>query len=112
MEAVYQDQPRGRLALPAGGRGTWWYRHLHWEAGILGQVLYLEAEAADVGGTGIGCYFDDVFHELLGLAGAGFQDLHHYTVGGPFDDPRLTTLPPYAHLERAGDRCHAGPGDS
>ena len=112
MEAVYQDQPRGRLALPAGGRGTWWYRHLHWEAGILGQVLYLEAEAAGVGGTGIGCYFDDVFHELLGLAGAGFQDLYHFAVGGPVDDPRLTTLPPYAHLERAGDRCHARPGDS
>ena len=93
-------------------RGAWWYRHLHWEAGILGQVLYLEAEAAGVGGTGIGCYFDDVFHELLGLAGAGFQDLYHFAVGGPVDDPRLTTLPPYAHLERAGARCHARSGDS
>jgi SagB-type dehydrogenase family enzyme len=79
-------------------RGPWWYRHLFWEAGILGQVLYLEAEAAGVRGTGIGCYFDDAFHDLLGLEDDSFQDLYHFTIGGPVDDPRLTTLPPYAHL--------------
>jgi SagB-type dehydrogenase family enzyme len=79
-------------------RGPWWYRQLFWEAGILGQVLYLEAEAAGVRGTGIGCYFDDAFHDVLGLAGDQFQDLYHFTIGGPVNDPRLTTLPPYAHL--------------
>ena len=26
--------------------GPWFYRRLHWEAGAIGQVLYLEAEAA------------------------------------------------------------------
>jgi hypothetical protein len=80
--------------------GAWWYRRLFWEAGVLGQVLYLEAEAAGVRGTGIGCYFDDVFHDRLGLSGDEFQDLYHFTVGGPVDDPRLTALPPYAHLKR------------
>src|SRR5262249_21821498 len=25
-------------------RGAWWYRRLFWEAGVLGQALYLEAE--------------------------------------------------------------------
>jgi SagB-type dehydrogenase family enzyme len=35
-------------------RGAWSYRELHWEAGAIGQVLYLEAEAAGVRGTGIG----------------------------------------------------------
>jgi SagB-type dehydrogenase family enzyme len=88
------------FGAPIRERGAWWYRHLHWEAGLLGQVLYLEAEAAGVRGTGIGCYFDDAVHELLGLAGDRFQDLYHFTVGGPVDDPRLTTLAPYAHLER------------
>jgi SagB-type dehydrogenase family enzyme len=81
-------------------KGTWWYRRLFWEAGVLGQVLYLEAEAAGVRSTGIGCYFDDAFHELLGLTGNEFQDLYHFTVGGPVEDPRLMTLPPYAHLRR------------
>jgi hypothetical protein len=79
--------------------GAWWYRRLFWEAGVLGQVLYLEAEAAGVRSTGIGCYFDDVFHELLGLTGDEFQDLYHFTVGGPIEDDRLMTLPPYAHLQ-------------
>ena len=80
--------------------GAWWYRRLFWEAGVLGQVLYLEAEAAGVRGTGIGCYFDDSFHELLGLIGDEFQDLYHFTVGGPIEDHRLMTLPPYAQVRR------------
>ena len=78
--------------------GAWWYRKLFWEAGLLGQVLYLEAEAAGVRGTGIGCYFDDAFHSLLSLGGDGFQSLYHFTVGGPVDDRRLMTLPAYSHL--------------
>jgi hypothetical protein len=81
-------------------KGAWWYRRLFWESGVLGQVLYLEAEAAGVRSTGIGCYFDDAFHDLLGLTGDEFQDLYHFTVGGPVEDHRLMTLPPYAHLQR------------
>lgn len=79
-------------------RGPWWYRRLFWEAGVLGQVLYLEAEAAAVGGTGIGCYFDDACHKVLGLTGDAWQDLYHFTVGGPVEDKRLRTLAPYGHL--------------
>jgi SagB-type dehydrogenase family enzyme len=95
----------GMLAEFAGvvaGRGAWWYRRLFWEAGVLGQALYLGAEAAGVRGTGIGCYFDDSAHELLGLAGDEFQDLYHFTVGGPVDDARLTSQPPYDHLGPRG----------
>jgi hypothetical protein len=80
--------------------GTWGYRYLHWEAGILGQVLYLEAEAAGLRGTGIGCFFDDTFHDMLGLVDTTFQDVYHFTVGGPVVDHRLTTLTPYGHLPR------------
>jgi SagB-type dehydrogenase family enzyme len=77
--------------------GAWFYKRLHWEAGAIGQVLYLEAEAAGVRATGIGCFFDDALHEVVGLAGRRFQDLYHFTVGGAIDDPRLKTLPAYAH---------------
>ena len=73
---------------------------------MVGQVLYLEAEAAGLRGTGIGCFFDDGVHRLLGLdtaADAPWQDLYHFTVGGPVEDQRLTTEPAYAHLP---DRCH------
>lgn len=77
------------------GYGPWFYPRLFWEAGMIGQVLYLEAEAAGVRSTGIGCYFDDGMHEVLGLEGRKYQDLYHFTVGGPVEDPRLTTLSAY-----------------
>lgn len=75
--------------------GAWMYRRLFWESGFLGQILYLEAEAAGIRATGIGCYFDDPMHELLGLKGRQFQDLYHFTMGGPVEDQRLTTEPAY-----------------
>jgi nitroreductase len=78
--------------------GPWFYKRLFWETGVIGQTLYLEAEAAGVRGTGIGCFFDDSMHELLGLADRQYQSLYHFTVGGPVDDPRLKTLAPYEHL--------------
>lgn len=79
--------------------GPWGYRHLHWEAGILGQTLYLEAEAAGMRGTGIGCYFDDVFHQLLGIQGRQLQSMYHFTIGNPLEDSRLQTRPPYQHIQ-------------
>ncbi len=72
------------------------YRHLHWEAGMLGHVVTLEAEAAGWRGTGIGCFFDDADHEVLGLKDDTFQVLYHYAVGMALDDPRIATVPAYA----------------
>lgn len=83
--------------------GDWFYRRLFWETGLIGQVLYLEAEAAGARGTGIGCFFDDAVHELLGLPpgstgatseggpAADWQSLYHFSMGRPVDDGRLTT---------------------
>ena len=75
--------------------GPSFYRHLFWETGMVGQVLYLEAEAAGVRATGIGCFYDDPMHDVLGLRGHAFQSLYHFTVGRPVDDTRLTTEPGY-----------------
>jgi nitroreductase len=76
----------------------WLYRRLFWECGLIGQTLYLEAEAAGIRGTGIGCYFDDSVHEILGIKDDKFQSLYHFTVGEPLEDKRLETLPAYGHL--------------
>lgn len=76
--------------------GAAFYRNLFWEAGLVGQVLYLEAEEAGIRSTGIGCYFDDPVHEVFGIKSRDWQSLYHFTVGGPVEDVRLTTLPPYA----------------
>ena len=75
--------------------GGFFYRNLFWEAGAIGQALYLEAEAAGARATGIGCFYDDPVHDVLGLQGHAFQSLYHFTVGIPVDDARLTTTPGY-----------------
>ncbi len=80
--------------------GTWKYPRLFWECGMIGQMLYLEAEAAKMRGTGIGCYFDDATHEVLGMRGDAFQDLYHFTVGGALHDPRVRDFPPYPSRDR------------
>lgn len=100
-----------------GERGPWCYRALFWETGLIGQVLYLEAEALGVRSTGIGCFFDDAVHHLLGLpvipakahaeshdVPRPLQALYHFTVGGPVEDDRLQTLPAYFHrAKRKGE---------
>lgn len=81
---------------PLRSIGPWFYPRLFWECGSVGQVLYLEAEAAGLRATGIGCFFDDPMHELLGMKSTRYQNLYQLTVGGPLEDSRLTTLPAYA----------------
>jgi SagB-type dehydrogenase family enzyme len=75
--------------------GPWFYRRLYWECGVIGQLLYLEAESIGIQATGIGCFFDDPVHELLGLKDRRYQSLYHFTLGSGVEDARLTSLPPY-----------------
>jgi nitroreductase len=93
MIAEYMD------SLAVYGAGL--YRKLYWEAGLVGQVLYLEAEEAGIRATGIGCYFDDPVHEVFGISSRDWQCFYHFTVGNPVEDVRLTTLPAYG-LGEAG----------
>ncbi len=94
------------FAATLESEGAWAYRRLHWEAGLVGQILYLEAEAAGLGATGIGAFFDDETHAFLGLDGAtdAWQCLYQMSLGAPLPDRRLATLAGYHHLaaERAG----------
>jgi len=79
---------------------AWHYRRLFWECGLIGQILYLEAEAVGLRGTGIGCFFDDDVHGVLGMADGDktLQSLYHFTVGESLEDSRIQTLPAYGHL--------------
>jgi len=94
----------------------WRYKNIHWEAGLVGQALYLEATALGLKGTGIGCFYDDLTAQVLGLArwesegrllreegqiesDESLQVVYHFTVGRAYEDPRIQTLPPYAHLK-------------
>ena len=50
--------------------------------------------------TGIGCYFDDEVHAMMGLGSDHYQSMYHFTVGEALEDHRLQILAPYHHLER------------
>lgn len=80
---------------PLNKFGAWIYPYLFWECGILGQLLYLEAEANGLRGCGIGCFFDDPLHETIGLKGLEYQDLYHFAVGSPLQEIGVITLPAY-----------------
>lgn len=74
------------------------YRELFWEAGMIGQVLYLQAEMSGQSGTGIGCFFDDPVHRLLGISDESYQTFYHFTLGYPLVDQRISSHSPYFHL--------------
>lgn len=80
---------------PLNRFGAWIYPYLFWECGILGQLLYLEAEAYGLRGCGIGCFFDDPLHDAIGLKGLEFQDLYHFAVGYSLPEIGIITLPAY-----------------
>ncbi len=88
------------------------YRQLFWETGVIGQVLYLEAEASGVRGTGIGCFFDELTERTFGITGERFQVLYHFAMGGPVEDARLLScaadrggLRRYLSLSTSTHRC-------
>ena len=80
---------------PLKNYGSWFYPRLYWECGAIGQVLYLQAEVSGIRSTGIGCFLDDPVHHIFGIKDLSYQSLYHFTIGGPVDDNRLTTMPPY-----------------
>jgi len=65
--------------------------HVH----VTQQRRGLEAEETNIRSTGIGCYFDDPVHDVFGISSRDWQSFYHFTVGGPVEDSRLTTLPAY-----------------
>ncbi len=83
--------------------GAWQYPRLFHEAGLLGQILYMEAEMHGVNGTGIGCFFDDAVHGMLGLKNRSFQDIYHFAVGRALTDPRIRTGAPYSVKQERRD---------
>jgi SagB-type dehydrogenase family enzyme len=69
-----------------GDRG---YRYVHFEAGAIGQRMYLAAEALGLGATGIGAFFDEEVNRYLGLTPELEQVVYHFAIGYPVADPRL-----------------------
>ena len=50
--------------------------------------------------TGIGCFFDEPVHAILGIRGCPWQSLYHFTVGGAVEDERIQSRPAYPTANR------------
>ena len=72
-----------------GNRG---YRYAHFEAGMIGQALYLGAEALGLNATGMGAFYDDEVHKYLDLSPDRGQVIYHFSVGKAVQDDRLITV--------------------
>jgi len=71
-----------RAAHEFGNRG---YRYAHFEAGAIGQRLYLASEAMGFQATGIGAFYDDEVHACLGVE----HVIYHFACGFAVKDARL-----------------------
>jgi SagB-type dehydrogenase family enzyme len=69
-----------------GDRG---YRYVHFEAGAIGQRMYLASEALGLRATGIGAFFDEQVNQYLGLSPELGQVVYHFAIGYAVSDPRL-----------------------
>ena len=78
------------------------YPRLFWQAGALGQRLYLAATARGLGASGIGCFFDDAVHAFLSLEDQRFQALYLVAVGAALPDERLLAEDPFVALRGEG----------
>ncbi len=80
----------GDLERAARAHGDGGYRYAHFEAGAIGQRLYLAAEALGLRATGIGAFFDDEVHRHLHLMAEQGQVVYHFAMGYPVPDTRLS----------------------
>ncbi|MFT7462038.1 MAG: SagB-type dehydrogenase family enzyme [Pseudohongiellaceae bacterium] len=94
-DSVFSLGMLAQFDKPLQRYGAALYPMLFWETGMIGQVLYLEAEAIGLRGTGIGCFFDNPVHRDFGLQDQSFQSLYHFTIGGAVNDERLSTEAAY-----------------
>jgi SagB-type dehydrogenase family enzyme len=94
--AVSMIADLARAARAFGNRG---YRYVYFEAGAIGQRLYVGAEALGWNATGIGAFYDDDVHRYLGFLDEDAksadartlprQVIYHFAVGRAIPDPRI-----------------------
>ena len=79
----------GDLENAARNYGDRGYRYVHFEAGAIGQRMYLASEALGLRATGIGAFFDEEVNRYLSLGSELGQVVYHFAIGYPVPDPRL-----------------------
>ncbi len=70
-----------------GDRG---YRYAFFEAGMIGQRLYIASESMGFHSTGIGAFYDDAVLRYLDLAPSRGQVIYHFACGYAVKDDRIS----------------------
>jgi SagB-type dehydrogenase family enzyme len=78
------------LRRAAARHGNRAYRYCHWEAGAIGQRLYLASEALGFNSTGIGAFYDFQVRDVLGVNDTEGIVVYHFACGYAIPDPRLS----------------------
>ncbi len=74
------------------------YRVAHFEAGRIGQALYIGSESLCYNSTGIGAFFDNEVNKFLQLK-EGNEVIYNFAMGKAIPDKRVQTLDGYHHLK-------------
>ena len=69
------------------------YKLAMFEAGMIGQILYIEAEAKGYRGCGIGCFFDNLVSIDI-LENEDILTLYGFSIGEPVIDERIIPIRP------------------
>jgi SagB-type dehydrogenase family enzyme len=75
-----------RATSAYGDRG---YRYVFFEAGAIGQRMYVTAEAVGLQATGIGAFYDEQVHRYLEIEPQQGQVIYHFSIGHAVHDARL-----------------------
>lgn len=88
-----------RFEQPLKRVGASLYKRLFWQAGSVSQQVYMAATGYHLAATGIGCFFDDPWLEMLGINSAEYQFVYHTAVGTPLVDERIASFSGYHFLK-------------
>ena len=77
-----------RATRAHGNRG---YRYVFFEAGAIGQRMYVAAESVNLQATGIGAFYDEQVQRYLDIEPEQGQVVYHFSIGHAVHDPRLET---------------------
>jgi nitroreductase len=79
----------GNIERAVRAHGERGHRYVHFEAGVIGNRMYLAAEALGPEATGIGGFYDEEVYHYLTMAPAQGQMVYHVAIGYTLPDRRL-----------------------
>ena len=99
------------LAGAAQAFGNRGYRYVYFEAGAIGQRLYLGAEALSWNATGIGAFYDDDVHRYLGFLEEGENSVSASLNAAEKSSLIMAGSPASRHAAAPAGKVESGPSE-